>query len=127
MTYLQRIDFRPSMAELRQSDQDFLNRHFDAYGAELVIDNHAIRWEHIDEVEVVVAPRIAGPAGWIVKMLFLKGETRYHLGIYFGSKEAVLPNITWDMARYVLQSIAYYASQQITYKGPEDLVPLTEI
>lgn len=127
MPYLQRIDYRPSMEDLRPFEQQFIQTHVDAYGAEIVIEGQAIRWEHIDEVEIAVAPRVAGPAGWLVKKLFLGDETRYHLGIYFGSREAVLPNITWDTARYVLQQIAYYAPQPIQYTGPEDLVALTEV
>jgi hypothetical protein len=127
MPYLQRIDSRPTLAELRDDEQGFLQHHVDAYGAEMVIDGQVIRWEHLDKVEVVVAPRAAGIAGWFVKQFFLRGETRYHLGIYYGSHEAVLPNITWDVARYVLQTIAYYASQPVIYEGPEDLVPISEI
>ena len=127
MLYLQRIDSRPTMAGLKDNEQEFLQLHVDAYGAELVVDDQVIRWDHLDKVEVAIAPRAAGPAGWMVKWLFLRGETRYHLGVYFGSQEAVLPNITWDVARYVLQTIAYYASKPIVYKGPEALVPTTEV
>ena len=127
MPYLQRLHSRPTMAELTHDEQEFLQNHVDSYGAELVIDGQVIRWEHLDKVKVVVAPRIAGPAGWLVKRLFSQNKTRYHVGVYFGSQEAVLPNVTWDVARYVLESIAYYAAQPIVYEGPEDLVPITEV
>lgn len=127
MTYLQRINHRPSLENVSPSEERFLTEHFEAYGAEMVFDGQAVHWEHIEEVEVVVAPRIAGPAGWLVKYLFLRGEDRYHLGVYYGARELVLPNITWDTARYVLQNIAFYAPNPISYKGPEDLVDLTEI
>jgi len=127
MTHLQRIDYRPALEDLRQDEQRFLYDHFEAYGAEMLVSGDVIRWEHIDEVEVVPAPRIAGLAGVLVKLLFLKNEQRYHLGIYYGAREAILPNITWDTAKYVLLNVAYYASQPIAYKGPEDLVPIAEI
>jgi len=115
------------MENLTDDEERNLSRHFDAYGAEMIVDGQAVRWEKIDEVEVVVAPHVSGPAGWFVKKVVLKNQERYHVGIYYGASEAVLPNVTWDMARHVVESIAYYASQRIVYKGPEDLVKLTEI
>ena len=127
MPYLQRLDSRPTMAGLTDDEQVYLQTHVDAYGAELVVDGQVIRWEHLNKVEVAVAPHAAGPTGWLLRRLFSQNKTRYHLGVYFGSQEAVLPNITWDVARYVLETIAYYASQPIVYEGPEDLVPLTEV
>lgn len=127
MTYLQRIDYQPSPANLSPEDQQFLNEHVVTYGSEIVVDGQPVRWEHIEEVEMVVAPRAAGLAGWVVKRFFLHNETRYHVGIYFGSQEAILPNITWDVARYVVESIAYFAPKPVRYTGPEDLVKLSEI
>jgi hypothetical protein len=127
MTYLQRIDYRPSMGTLTPGEQDALRALFNASGAELIIDGQAIRWEHVEEVEVVVAPRIAGPAGWIVKKLLLGNADRYHVGIYYGSREAILPNVTWDVARHVVETVAFYAPNPVRYRGPESLVPLTEI
>ena len=127
MTYLQRIDYRPTTDHLTAEEQEFLREHFMAYGAEMVVDGQPVQWEHIQEVEVVPAPRAAGPAGWLVKKLFLHGQDRYHVGVYFGAMEAVLPNITWDTARYVVETVAYYAPQPVVYKGPENLVRLTEI
>lgn len=127
MTYLQRLDYRPNPAELTPDEEFHLARHFDAYGAEMIVDGVIVRWEHIDEVEVVVAPHVSGVAGWIVKRLILKGQERYHVGVYFGAQEVVLPNITWNSARQVVGTIAYYAPQPVRYTGPEGLVPLTEI
>jgi len=127
MTHLQRIDYRPTAEGLRHDEERFLQEHFEAYGAEMLVSGDVVRWEHIDEVEVVPAPRIAGLAGWLVKLLFLKNEQRYHLGIYYGAREAILPNITWNTAQYVLLNVAYYAPNPIEYKGPEDLVPIAEI
>ena len=127
MTYLQRINFHPTMADLRESDQRYLTNHFDAYGAEMVINGQQIQWDIIEEVEIVLAPRAAGPAGWLVKKLFLSNEDRYHIGIYFGHQEAIMPNIPLDIAKYIVQNIAYYAPNRIRYNGPEDLVPITEI
>lgn len=127
MTYLQRIDYRPSAANLNEKEEAFLNQHMQVYGAELVIDNDAVRWEYIEEVEIVPAPRAAGPAGWLVKWLFLNNEQRYHIGIYYGSRELVLPNITLNLARHVAETIAFYAPNPVAYKGPDDLVLLSEI
>lgn len=127
MTYLQRIDYRPTRENLTAAENEMIDQHFDAYGAEMILDGQAIRWEHIDEVEVVKAPRASGPAGWFVEKFFLGGQQRYHVGVYFGTGEAIFPNITWNIARYVVENIAFYAPNRITYNGPEDLVPLTEI
>lgn len=127
MTYLQRIDYRPSLENLSVADQQTLQKIFDAYGAEMLVYGDAIRWEHIDEVEVVIAPHATGLAGWIVKKFIFKNQERYHVGVYYGSHEAVLPNVTWDVARYVVEMVAYYAPQSVQYKGPDDLVKLSEI
>lgn len=127
MTYLQHIDYRPSMEGLTPKEQDYLRQHFNAYGAEMVIDGQPIRWEHIDEVEVAAAPRVSGPAGWFVKKFLLGDTERYHVGIYYGAREAILPNVTWNAARYVVETVAFYAQNPVEYTGPEDLVRLTEI
>ncbi|MEQ8675751.1 MAG: hypothetical protein RLP44_00070 [Aggregatilineales bacterium] len=127
MTFLQKINYRPTTEKLSETDGQYIVNHFDAYGSEIVMDGQAVAWHMIEEVEVVVAPHAAGLAGWIVKNVFLRGEERYHIGVYYGRQEAILPNVTWDVARYVVENIAYYASQKIKYAGPEDLVPLTEI
>ncbi len=127
MTYIQRIDYRPSMEALAQEDQTHVVNHFDAYGEEMMMEGQPVPWKVIEEVEVVVAPHAMGLAGWIVKNLLQKGENRYHIGVYFGRQEAVFPNVTWDVAKYVLENIAYYTPQQVKYTGPENLVPLTEI
>lgn len=126
MTYIQRIDHRP-VSHMTPEEEQYLANHFDAYGSEAVIEGQIIPWRVIEEVEVVVAPHAAGLAGWLVKALMQRSGERYHVGVYFGAQEAVLPNITWEQARYVLENIAYYAPNRITYTGPEDLVPLTEI
>jgi hypothetical protein len=127
MGYLQRINYRPNMDGLSEPEQQFMQQHFDAYGAELVFNQESLPWNVIEEVELVPAPRAGGAAGWIVKNLVLGGTPRYHLGIYFGKRELVLPNITLGQAKYVLENIAFYAPQPIRYSGPEDLVRLTEI
>ncbi|TVR24286.1 MAG: hypothetical protein EA396_01970 [Anaerolineaceae bacterium] len=127
MTYIQRIDHRPSAENLSSDEEARLARIFDAYGAEMVASGQTIRWEHLEAVEVVVAPHIGGVSGWFVKRVLMRGEERYHVGLYYGADEAVLPNISWDMARYVLHIIAFYAPQPVEYTGPEGLVDLTEI
>ncbi len=126
MTYIQRINHRPVSTMTPEEEQQLAN-HFDAYGSEAVIYGQVIPWHVIEEVEVVVAPHAAGLAGWLVKTLMKASGERYHVGLYFGAQEAVLPNITWEQARYVVSHIAYYAPNRVQYTGPEDLVALTEI
>lgn len=127
MTTLQRIDYRPSYENLSPEEELQLRRHFTAYGAELIIDGIVIRWEHIDEVEVALAPRGNGLSGWLVKRFVLNDVQRYHVGVYFGSLEAILPNITLNMVKHVLENIAFYAPKPIRYTGPENIVRLSEI
>ena len=127
MTTLQRIDYRPSYENLSPEEESQLRKHFTAYGAELIIDGIVIRWEHIDEVEVAIAPRGKGLAGWLVKKMVLNDEARYHVGIYFGSLEAILPNITLNMVKHVLENIAFYSPKPIRYIVPENIVRLSEI
>lgn len=127
MTYLQRINYAPAWDTLTDTEFKHLQRFFKPTGQELIIFDQVLHWEHIDEVEVVVAPHIKGLAGWITKRLFYSNEERYHVGIYFGSGEAILPNITWNTARFVLENIAFYTKKSVVYRGPEDLVLLSEI
>lgn len=125
MPYLQRLDSRPTDHDLSEREREHLAKHFDAYGAEVWIDGAGVRWEHIEEIEVAVAARARGPSGWIVKRLVVGGE-RYHVGVYFGYSEAVLPNLTLNAARYVVQTMAYYAPNRIKFTGPDDITPLIE-
>jgi hypothetical protein len=126
MTTLQRINYHPNMDDLSDAEKQYLAGHFDAYGAELVGNGQALPWQFIEEVEVAKAARAAGAAGWLVKNLVMSGD-RYHVGVYFGRQELVFSNVTWKVAQYIVKNIAFYAPQSVAYKGPEDLVPLTEI
>lgn len=126
MTYIQRIDHRP-VSNMTPEEEQQLGNHFDAYGSEAVIEGQIVPWHVIEQIEVVIAPHAAGFAGWLVKAVLQKGVERYHVGVYFGAQEAVLPNITWEQARFVVANIAYYAPKRVIYTGPEDLVALTEI
>jgi hypothetical protein len=53
------------------------------------------------------------------------GEERYHVGIYAGTREQIIPNVSLEAARAILSALAYYAPRPIHYTGPADLVPLT--
>ncbi|MBL8166086.1 MAG: hypothetical protein JNJ61_29155 [Anaerolineae bacterium] len=125
MILLQRIKARPSLDDLSPGEARFVQAHFDPYAGEVLIDGEAIGWNEINEVEVVTSPRSAGPAGWLVRYLVHRDE-RYHIGIYFGRQEAVLPNVTLNVARYVVQCVAYFAPLPVRYKGPEGLSPLAQ-
>lgn len=125
MPVLQRSSARPTTDDLSPGEARFVQERFDPYAGEVLLDGEAVRWNEIDEVEVVASPRTAGLAGWLVRHL-VHGDERYHVGIYFERQESVLPNATLNVARYVLQCVAYYAPLPVRYNGPEGLVPVAE-
>lgn len=125
MVYLQRTKARPNVDDLLAGEARFVYEHFDAYAGEVLVDGQAVGWNEIQEIEVVASPRAAGPAGWIVRHL-VHGDERYHVGLYFGRQEAVVPNVTLNIARYIAQCVAYYAPLPVRYVGPEGLVPVIE-
>ncbi len=125
MAYLARVDKQPDPQTLSADEQRTLERRFDANAYELNFDGQRVEWGWIDEVEVAQAAREGGPAGWIVRKLVFSGE-RYHVGVYCGQDEAVLTNVTLEIARYVVAVIAYYATQNIRYSGLEGIAPVRE-
>ena len=125
MPVLERIKYRPSLDDLTPGEARYIEKHFDAHAAEVVANDETIHWDDIDEVEVVVAPRLGGPAGWVVRYV-VHGNQRYHEGIYMGPAEVVLPNVTYRVAQFVVQTIAYYAPRPVRYKGVEGLSPVAE-
>jgi len=125
MAYLERLKYRPSLDDLTAREAGYVQKHFDARAGEVITNQQAVPWNAIDEVEVVVAPRLGGPAGWVVRYV-VHGDLRYHVGIYMGSAEIVLPNISYRIAQFVVQTIAYYAPHPVRYKGVEGLSPVTE-
>lgn len=125
MQYLKRITSAPSREHLNADDLKTLEKHFDANRYELNIDGETVEWGLIDEVEVARAARSKSPAGWFVKNVIFQGE-RYHVGIYFGKEELVLPNLSEQAARYVVAIIAFYANRDIRYKGTESIAETFE-
>ncbi len=125
MSILQRTKVRPELDDLTTAEVRRIRHAFDPYAGEVIMDGQSIGWNQLDEVEVAVAPRAAGPAGWVVRHV-VHGEQRYHVGLYFGREEAVLPNVTLNIARYVVQCVAYYAPQPVRFTGPEGFVPVVE-
>lgn len=125
MPVILRMQNRPKLSELSESEQRYLEAHFSANQTELQIDDEFVQLHHIDSVEVATAAR-AGASGWLVKRLFFSGQDRYHVGIFSGRHEAVLPNVSYNVARYVVQTIAYFIRTRVQYTGPEGLVPLDE-
>jgi hypothetical protein len=123
--YLQRLKVRPSIDDLTQSEARFVLANFDVYAGEVIAYDQPIPWNEIEEIEVVKAPRAAGPAGWIVRHL-IHGDERYHVGLYFGRNEAVLPNVSLNVAQYIVKTVAFYAPQAVRYKGPEGLFVLAD-
>jgi hypothetical protein len=123
--YLQRLKVRPSVEDLTPAEARFVQSHFDPYAGEVLVNGDSIAWNEIEEIEIAMAPRVAGPAGWVVRHL-IHGDERYHVGIYFGRNEAVLPNVSLNVAQYVVKSIAFYAPSPVRYNGPEGLFTLAD-
>lgn len=123
--YLQRLNVLPDLDDLTGDEAFYIRAHFDPYAGEVVVNGQPIPWQAISAVEVARAARAGGPAGWVVRHLVHGGE-RYHVGLYFGPLEAVLPNITLNAARYIVQTVAYYAPSPVIYTGPDGLSPLKE-
>jgi hypothetical protein len=116
----------PKEHDLTPNDVQFLKNHFEVTNYEIIVDGQGIEWSKIDEVEVAKAARAGGPAGWLIKQAFYAGHDRYHVGVYSGRHELVLPNLSLQAAKYVVQTIAYYARERIRYTGPEDITVTAE-
>ncbi len=124
--YLLPQSHAPREDQLSADDRRSLQAHFAPTNFQVVVDGDGIEWGKIEEVEVVKAARERSPAGWIVRNLVFGGRERYHVGIYAGPAELVLINLTLEAARYVVQTIAYYAHNRIKYSGPDGLSATSE-
>lgn len=123
--YLRRLKARPELDDLTPAEARYLHEHFDAYAGEVIIHGQEpVGWDQIETIEVVKSPRARGPAGWIVRHL-IHGDERYHVGLYFGRQEIVLPNVSLNVARFIVQSVAFYAPAPVRYMGPDGLSPVT--
>ena len=125
MLYLQHSSIRPNPDVLSQEDSRFIQEHFNIYGGNLTVEGQPVDWSAIEEIEVVVAPHIAGPAGWFVRRVVIR-EERYHIGLYSGRDEIVLPNLTLVVAKYIVACIAHFAPLPVRYSGIPDFVRTTE-
>ncbi len=125
MVYLKRTKARPNLDELSSGEAQYVQQHFDIYAGEVIVSGQAVAWNEVEQVEVATAARVAGPAGWIVRHV-VHGNERYHVGLYFGRNEAIISNVTLDVARYLVQCVAYYATLPVRYTGVEGLVPVIE-
>ncbi len=125
MRFLQHLLLRPNVEALTAADARFVRRAFVTEADSVQVNGEVIRWTELEELEVARAPRAAGPAGWVVRHL-VHGEDRYHVGLYCGARETVLPNVTEGVARYMVQCVAFYAPLPVRYQGPEDFAPLTD-
>jgi hypothetical protein len=126
MTYMVPASTAPKEDDLTPDDVRYLRNHMNTTNFEIVVEGQSIAWDKIDELEVAVAARQKSPAGWLVKNMIYGGQERYHVGIYSGRSEAVLPNLSIAAAKYVVQTVAYYARTRIRYTGPEGITPITE-
>lgn len=125
MQYLARTKAPPRLETLTEADQRYVQTHFDAHPAELTVQGEVIRWQDIDEVEVARAARQRTLAGWIVRNVVYAQE-RYHVGIYCGTRELVMTNVTLEVARFAIQSIAHYMQVPIKYSGIEGMSAVVE-
>lgn len=125
MVYLQRIKARPSPDDLTLGEARYVQTVFDPYAGEVLVDGQAVAWDELEEIEVATAARAIGPAGWVVRHL-VHGNKRYHIGLYFGRQEAIVQNVTLNVAGYIVQCVAFYAPLPVRYSGPDSLSPLVD-
>lgn len=125
MPYLQRQPTRPNPDVLSASDHKYLQEHFNIYGGSLTVHGQPVDWAAIEEIEVVVAPHIAGPAGWFVRHLVVR-EERYHVGLYSGQDELVLPNLPLPVAQYIVNCVAHFAPLPVRYSGLPDFAATSD-
>ncbi|MFN8373373.1 MAG: hypothetical protein U0694_10935 [Anaerolineae bacterium] len=124
MPFLQRLLQRPSAEDLTERESRFVQAHFDIHAEEVFVEGAPVLWDQIDEVEVVKAARVSGFIG-LLSRPFLSDD-RYHVGVYFGKHyESVLPNVSLNIARHIVQEIAFHAPNPVRYKGIEGLSPVT--
>lgn len=126
MAYLQRINYRPNMDNVPAKEQESLQTKFDPGSVDVIINGDTIRWDYIEEIEVAVAARQKGLAGWLVKNMVMGGD-RYHVAFYFGREEAVLINLTLPAAQFVVQTAAYYLPKRVVYTGPDGVAATSEV
>ena len=124
-TYLQRSTNRPNPDALSAADSKYIQEHFNVYGGNLTVEGQPVDWSAIEEIEVVVAPHISGAAGWFVRNVVIR-EERYHVGLYSGRDEIVLPNLPLTVAKYVVGCVAHFAPLPVRYRGIPDFAPTTE-
>ncbi len=126
MPYLMRMKARPDDSQLNNRESRQIAQWFNVFAGEVLIHGEPVGWEEIDAVELVQAPTV-GNLSSVLLGAIINTSDRYHVGIYLGRDEAVVPNVTKTQALYILQAVAYYAPNLVQYKGPTDVVPLNEI
>ena len=125
MLYLQRSPTRPNPDVLSPEDSRYVQEQFSIYGGNLSVQGQPVEWSAIEAIEVVVAAHISGPAGWFVRKVVIR-EDRYHVALYSGHDEIVLPNLTLAVAKYVVGCIAHFAPLPVRYSGLPNFTSTTE-
>jgi hypothetical protein len=126
MAYLLRLESRPNPNSLTEDDRKFVEDHVQVNANEVTFNGRAMELSRVQEIEVAKAARATGPAGWIVKKVLYGGD-RYHVALYAGRGELVLPNVTLEVAQFVVQTIAFFARYNtLKYTGPEGISPISE-
>ncbi|MDX2162798.1 MAG: hypothetical protein SF162_15875 [bacterium] len=126
MPYLARLSKAPNPNEYTPNEIAFIDQHFQINPQAVTLNGTTFTWEEVTGAEAAVAARANSPAGWFVRKLVYNGESRYHIALYAGRAEAVLPNIQLKIAQYIMQTIAYYAPKKLEYMGPADVAPISE-
>lgn len=125
MATLVRLGKSPNTDDLSQDEIRFIDSHFEVTPQAVMLNGVTFTWDQVTEVETAKAARSNSPAGWFVKKIVYAGE-RYHVAVYAGRAEAVLPNTTYRIVQHIVQTIAYYAPKKLKYSGVEGVSPISE-
>ncbi len=126
MSTLVRLSKSPSTTDLTPEDTSFIDAHFQVTPRDVTLSDITFTWDQVTEIETAKAARAKSPAGWFVKKIMFSGDERYHVAIYAGRSEAVLPNTSLKIVQYIVQTIAYYAPKSILYSGIEGVSPVSD-
>jgi hypothetical protein len=126
MPTLVRLSKSPSTHDLTPEEIAFIDAHFQVTPQDITLSSITFAWDQVTEIETALAARSNSPAGWFVRKIVYGGGDRYHIAVYAGRAEAVLPNTSLNVIRHIVQTIAYYAPKTLRYAGLPDITPLND-
>ncbi|MFN8527011.1 MAG: hypothetical protein U0670_00160 [Anaerolineae bacterium] len=124
MAYLVRLSKAPNTNDLTPEEISTIENKFQITPQAVTLNGSTLTWEEVTEIETAKAARNASPAGWFVRNFIFGGQERYHIAIYAGRAEAVLPNTSLRIVQHIVQTIAYYAPKKLIYSGLEGISPI---